>query len=115
MDTSKPLFEKQIIVDLLYGDEEYVIEFIDASIESFTEFKNHFEEYLTTRNGEELRNAGHKIKPIAQMLHLDPIIEMYEKSKLLLEEDAPDSEIRELIEQMNVYCERLLSDLHDMK
>jgi uncharacterized protein YjgD (DUF1641 family) len=115
MDTNKPLFEKKIIVDLLYGDEEYVSEFIEASLESFTEFKNNFEKHLSARNEEELRNAGHKIKPIAQMLHLDPIVEMYDESKVLLEEEAPDPDIEELIKKMNAYCETLLNHLRAMK
>jgi HPt (histidine-containing phosphotransfer) domain-containing protein len=115
MTPNKPLIDKKIIVDLLYGDEEYVNEFLEASVESFTEFKNNFEKNLESRDDQALRNAGHKIKPIAQMLHLDPIIEMYEKSKELLEEEASDSEIEELIKKMTTYCDKLVSDLHNMK
>ncbi len=114
MNFNKPLVDRQIIVDLLYDDEEYVKEFAAASVESFSEFKVNFEKYLKARDMENLRKAGHKIKPVAQMMNLDDIVTMYETSKILLEEDAPDSDINSLADRMNVYCTQLLKELKEM-
>lgn len=115
METEKPLVDRQIIVDLLSGDEEYVGEFAAASIESFTEFKINFEKSLKARDMESLRKTGHKIKPVSQMMKVDSIITMYETSKILLEEDAPDEDIKKLIARMNAYCNQLLKELKQLK
>ncbi len=111
MEIPKPIVEKQVIVDLLYGDEEYVSEFAAASVESFTEFKTKFEDSMQSRDMETLRQAGHKIKPVAQMMKLDAVINMYETSKIMLEEEAPDEEIEKLVQNMNKFCTQLIKEL----
>lgn len=111
MEIPKPIVEKQVIVDLLYGDEDYVSEFATASVESFTEFKTKFSKSMQERDMETLRQAGHKIKPVAQMMKLDAVINMYETSKIMLEEDAPDQEINKLAENMDEFCTQLIKEL----
>ncbi|MDZ7720286.1 MAG: taurine dioxygenase [Balneolaceae bacterium] len=115
MDIQEPIVDKQVIVDLLYGDEDYVSEFASASVESFTEFKDKFAKSLKTRDMESLRKAGHKIKPVAQMMKLDPVITMYETSKIMLEEDASDEEIKNLADNMNKFCTQLLKELKQLE
>ncbi|NBC03285.1 MAG: taurine dioxygenase [Bacteroidetes bacterium] len=115
MDIPTPIIEKQVIVDLLYGDEDYVSEFASASIESFTEFKTKFVQSLKQRDMETLRQAGHKIKPVAQMMKLDDVITMYETSKIMLEEEAPDQEIKKLAESMNEFCKQLIRELKQLE
>lgn len=115
MESQKKVVDRQVIIDLLYGDEEYISEFAAASIESFTEFKNQFEKNLKERDMESLRKTGHKIKPVAQMMKLDTVITMYETSKILLEQDAPDEEINKLIARMNKFCSQLLQELKELK
>lgn len=111
MEIPKPIVEKQVIVDLLYGDEEYVSEFASASVESFTEFKIKFAKSMQARDMENLRQAGHKIKPVAQMMKLDAIITMYETSKIMLQEEASDEEINKLVGNMNKFCTQLIQEL----
>ena len=111
MEIPTPIIEKQVIVDLLYGDEEYISEFASASVESFTEFKLKFAKSLQARDMENLRQAGHKIKPVAQMMKLDPIITMYETSKIMLQEEASDEEINKLVKNMNQFCTQLIKEL----
>lgn len=115
METQKPIVDRQVIVNLLSGDEDYVGEFAVASIDSFSEFKREFERSLRNRDMEHLRKTGHKIKPVAMMMKLDPIITMYESSKIMLEEDAPDEDIKKLIARMNAYCSQLLQELKELK
>lgn len=111
MEIPTPIIEKQVIVDLLYGDEDYVSEFASASVESFTEFKTKFAKSMKSRDMESLRQAGHKIKPVAQMMKLDAVINMYETSKIMLEEEAPDTEIKKLVTNMNKFCAQLIKEL----
>ena len=115
MNIQQPIIDKQVIVDLLYGDEEYVSEFATASVESFTEFKSQFAKSLKARDMEGLRKAGHKIKPVAQMMKLDAVINMYETSKIMLEEGAPDEEIKKLAQNMNKFCTQLIKELKQLE
>jgi hypothetical protein len=115
MDPDKPLVDRELVVELLYGDEEYVKEFAEASIESFSEFKENFKRYVRARDMENLRKTGHKIKPVAQIMKLDEMLSMYEESKTLLEEEASDQEINNLVDKMNKYCNTLLKELKDLK
>lgn len=115
MEIPTPIVDKQVIIDLLYGDEDYVSEFATASVESFTEFKAQFTKSMNSRDMENLRRAGHKIKPVAQMMKLDAIINMYETSKIMLEENAPDEEIKKLVTNMNKFCTQLLKELKQLE
>jgi hypothetical protein len=115
MDFNKEIVDKQVILDLLYGDEDYFNEFISVSIESFTEFKDNYRQSMRMRDMTNLRKTGHKIKPVAQMMKLDPILEMYEESKELLEAEAPDKQLSEIMDKMNDYCEKLIEELKDME
>lgn len=102
----------QIIKDMLYNDDEYVKEFCEASFISFSEFKSNFRTHLMNEDLENLRRTGHKIKPVAKMLKLDPILETYEKAKLLLMEDG-DKELKsEYASEMDTYCQKILDQLH---
>lgn len=97
---------------MLYNDDAYVKEFCDASVISFSEFKSNFRKHLTEEDLENLRRTGHKIKPVAKMLKLDPLLEIYEKSKLLLT-DGGDEELKEeYAKEMDVYCQKILDQLH---
>ncbi len=100
-------------MDLLYGDENYIKEFAEASIDSFTEFRQHFKEALIKNDEIKLRNAGHKIKPVAQMMNLYQIVEMYEKSKDLIGTGNQDK-IKQLIREMDSYCGKLLLELKEL-
>lgn len=69
--------------EMLYGDEKYIKEFAEAAIISFTEFKTNYSLFLQKRDEENFRRAGHKIKPVAQMLGLNSIVDEYENAKKL--------------------------------
>ena len=115
MEPDEQIVDKQVILNFLYGDEDYFNEFISVSIDSFTEFKDNYRQSMRLRDMVNLRKTGHKIKPVAQMMKLNPIIEMYEESKELLESEAPDKLLTDLMDNMNDYCEKLIRELKDMK
>ncbi|WP_138429974.1 Hpt domain-containing protein [Fodinibius saliphilus] len=103
--------EPQKIKDMLFDDAEYVIEFCEAGLSSFGEFEEGFGTHLRDRNMEELRKAGHKIKPGAQMMGADEVIEEYERAKELLENDASDQELDDSIDTMEGYCNSIKDEL----
>lgn len=107
------LIDDQLILDLLYGDKDYFREFVLASVESFTEFRDRYNEAVKNRDLKVLRDAGHKIKPAAQMMNLSRLLELYDHSKEKLE-NGNTGEVDSLVEEMNIYCDQILADLHRM-
>ncbi|NGP88931.1 taurine dioxygenase [Fodinibius halophilus] len=108
------IIEPQKIKDMLFDDAEYVIEFCEAGLSSFSEFEEGYSTHLPDRNMAELRKAGHKIKPGAQMMGADEVIEEYEHSKELLEEDATDQELVDSVEKMVGYCQLIKKELNQL-
>lgn len=96
---------------MLYGDERYIREFAEAAIASFTEFKENFALHLQERDETNLRKAGHKIKPVAQMLGIQPLLDEYEASKEMLWNKKKDAELKKSAETMVVLCDQVLSEL----
>src|SRR5690625_2145498 len=113
MEEPYHLINDQLILDLLYGDKEYFREFVLASIESFSEFRDRYNEAVKNRDLKVLRDAGHKIKPAALMMNLNRLLELYENSKGMLENEHA-GEIDPLVEEMNHYSDQILADLHRM-
>lgn len=99
--------------EMLYGDEDYIQEFADAAIISFSEFNEHYKEFLLVRDENNFRRAGHKIKPVAQMLGLQLIIDEYEFAKTLLWEDKPDEDLQKSAQKMNDINTKVLAELRD--
>ena len=101
----------QLIRDMLYNDEAYVDEFCEASVTSFQEFNDNFKKNMLEEDIENLRRTGHKIKPVAKMLKLDPILEIYEKSKVLLTDGVDQKLKMQYVNEMDQYCQRILEQL----
>ncbi|MBO6621020.1 MAG: taurine dioxygenase [Balneola sp.] len=99
---------------MLYGDERYIKEFAEAAVISFSEFKTNYSKYLELRNEEAFRKAGHKIKPVAQMLGLNGILEEYEYAKTLLWEEKDDTDIHISISKMDKICSSVLNELENL-
>lgn len=114
MPQNENLVDVSLIRKMLYEDEAYVKEFSVASVQSFSEFKKHFKESLLAREMDELRRAGHKIKPVALMLNLTPVVEMYETSKTYIQENRPTQELADLAKQMDAYCERIIAEFQEL-
>jgi HPt (histidine-containing phosphotransfer) domain-containing protein len=100
--------------DMLYGDDRYIKEFAEAAITSFSEFKDHYSKFLSQRDEENFRKAGHKIKPVAQMLGLQQIVDEYEHGKTLIWEEKPDKELTDSINKIDAICSQVLKELNNM-
>ncbi len=105
------LIDLSYINDVLSGDKKFLKEFSEAAILSFSEFCESFAHSLQSREQEELRKAGHKIKPVAQMLNVQPILDIYESSKELLNNQATDAELVEMVGKMNEVCSNVIAEL----
>ncbi len=114
MSTKGPLVDVELVRNMLYDDDAYVKEFAGASIQSFSEFKQSFRKHVLNRDMDELRKAGHKIKPAALMLNLNPVMDMYEESKQMLENNASASELEEIAGKMDDYCGQVLTEFEEI-
>ncbi len=114
MPEQDKVVDVKLVREMLYEDENYVKEFSNASIQSFSEFKEQFRKTLLAREMDDLRRAGHKIKPIALMLNLHPVIEMYETSKIYLQENRSTEELSDLAQKMDNFCDRILAEFSEL-
>lgn len=114
MGKQDQLVDVELIREMLYDDDGYVKEFANASIQSFGEFQKHFKESLLKREMDDLRRAGHKIKPVAMMLNLDQLLEMYETAKTYLEENKSTEELADLAQKMDVFCENVIAEFQEL-
>lgn len=114
MSSDKQIVELEVIKNLLYGDEDYLDEFVKVSIISFTEFKENFNTHLSKRDLASLRTTGHKVKPVAQMMNLHGLLDLYEKSKVVIQENKSDADLNEILHQMEIYCKTLLEELNNL-
>ncbi len=99
---------------MLYGEASYIKEFAEAALTSFKEFQDNYSLFLKDRDEVNFRKAGHKIKPVAQMLGLGLIIEEYEYGKVLIWEERSDSEINASCKKMDDICTRVLEELRNI-
>lgn len=99
------------IIDMLFKDSEYVIEFCEAGVTSFDEFIENYRNHLLDRNMADLRKAGHKIKPGAQMMGADEVVDEYEHAKSLLNDSADDEDLEESVNKMSNICSTIKKEL----
>lgn len=98
---------------MLYGQESYLKEFATAAISSFSEFSENYKKHLLSRDEEKFRKAGHKIKPVAQMLGLNQIIDEYEHAKTLLWDEKSDEELEQSADEIQQICSKVISELKE--
>lgn len=110
IENNESLVDFDLIKEMLYNEDAYVKEFSEASIQSFTEFRDHFKLHIENNSLDGLRRAGHKIKPVAQMLHLNHLLELYEEGKSALIDNQPDSKKVNLVQQVEDYCSKLVME-----
>ena len=55
-----------------------------------------------------------KIKPVAQMLGLNSIVDEYENAKKIIWEEKPDSDIQSSIIKMDKTCNQVLNELENI-
>ena len=99
---------------MLFGERKYILEFCEAAVDSFTEYGVHYKLYLIDRDETNLRKAGHKIKPVAQMLGLNDLLEEYENAKILLQTDSSDQFLEDSVKRVEVIIEMVILDLKEI-
>lgn len=114
MSDENKIVDFSTLNEMLFGETKYIKEFAEAAIISFQEFKENYTLFLIKRDEVNLRKAGHKIKPVAQMLGLELILEEYEVAKTLIWEVKPDFELGDSSQKMNAIIDRVIRELKDI-
>ncbi len=114
-DDNTPLIDIEKIYKMLFNEQKYVIEFAEASIQSFSEFADHYTIFLLDKDMENLRKAGHKIKPVAQMLDINEILVEYENGKKMLKDEKPAKELNKSAERIQTICGKVVSEFEEIK
>ena len=99
---------------MLYGEASYIKEFAVAAITSFQEFQENYSTFLLERDEVNFRKAGHKIKPVAQMLALEMILDEYELAKSLIWDEAESTKLKSSVKKMNAICDQVLLELKEL-
>lgn len=102
------------LTEMLYGETVYIKEFAEAALSSFKEFQENYSSFLLQRDEVNFRKAGHKIKPVAQMLGLGLIIDEYEHAKSLIKSDKNEDEIKASSKKMTEICNKVLDELKEI-
>lgn len=98
---------------MLYGEEKYIKEFAEAAIISFSEFSENYKKFLLSRDETNFRKAGHKIKPVIQMLGLGQILEEYEHAKTLIWDERPHEELETSADKVQQICSEVIQELEE--
>ncbi len=116
MSSENKFIDRETISNLLYGEEKHIEDFTNATQESYGEFKDQYRKHLLNRDMGELRRAGHKIKPVSQMLELSVIIEEYEHGKRLLEDSSSstDDQLAASVQRMEKHIEKIMEELDNI-
>lgn len=107
--------DEEKIRDLLFGDQKYIAEFAQAGIDSFREYGDQYRHNLMALNEKPFRKAGHKIKPVSQMMGLDSVVEEYEHAKALLIQGKPEKQRKKSADRTEALIERIIGDLEKLK
>jgi len=112
---NETLIDIEKIYKMLFNEQKYVIEFAEASIQSFSEFSEHYSIFLLGNDIENLRKAGHKIKPVAQMLDINEILVEYEVGKKMLKDEKPQKELKKSAEKIRGVCDKVIGEFEEIK
>ncbi len=114
MSSQDKIVDFTTLNEMLFGEAKYIKEFADAAVISFEEFKENYTLFLINRDEVNFRKAGHKIKPVAQMLGLNMILDEYEHAKSLIWEEKPDVDLGNSSQKMSGILDQVLVELKDV-
>lgn len=113
MNDNNSVVDFRKVSNMLDGDPAYLKEFCEAAVISFSTFKRDFKKHMLDRNLENLRKAGHRIKPVAQMMGVEQLNDEYEQAKIILQNNTSEKEIKASIKRVDLLCEQILSDFYE--
>ena len=114
MSNSDKIIDFTTLNEMLFGESKYIKEFAEAALLSFQEFKENYTLFLIKRDEVNFRKAGHKIKPVAQMLGINGILDEYEHAKTLIWEEKPNADLGDSSQKMSTIIDQVLQELREV-
>lgn len=112
LSSENKFIDRQTISELLYGEEQHIEAFTNATKKSYGEFIDQYRKHLLNQDMANLRKAGHKIKPVSEMLNLTIIIEEYEHGKSLLKDPSTtEDQLTSSVKRMEKHIEEIIKEL----
>lgn len=106
--------DPDLISKLVYHDKAFIKEFAEATEHSFDEFRKNYRKFLLERDEVNFRKAGHKIKPVVQMLNIDEVVEEYEQAKMLIWENRAQKLLEESADTIEKICTKIIRELRTL-
>ncbi len=111
MNNKDTAINENKIREMLFDDEQYIREFCEAAMDSFREFSNNYETFLLDDDETNFRKNGHKMKPVAQMIGVDELVDEYEHAKTLLHVDGNREKRESSIRRIQQLSARVIREL----
>lgn len=106
--------DRDLVSNMLFGEEKYITEFSEASIQSFSEYSDNFTQFLLSKDIENLRRAGHKIKPVALMLNVNILLDLYEEAKIQIMTNQSDENLKNTADSVQNVCNKVVNEFKEL-
>ncbi len=113
MSAPKSYVDFDDVTALLGGDDKHLKDFCEAGILSFTKFKDEYRQYLLNRKLENLRKTGHRMKPVAQILSINEILDEYENAKGLIQNEESVAKLKESVRITEAICNQIIKEFKE--
>lgn len=114
MSNSDKILDLSVIEEMLYGQKDYIVEFAEAAIDSFSEFNHDFGKYLNARDFDGFQKTGHKIKPVLEILKIELLLDKYNYGKEIISEEKPQKISDKLIEEVSKMTTQIIKELSEL-
>lgn len=101
------------IIDMFGGEEEFLEEFCEVAISSFSKFRDEFRLSLRNRDLQHLRHISHRVKPVAQQLSVEVISIECQKAKQRLIHEESDEMLNRSIENVEHICNEIIKEFRE--
>jgi hypothetical protein len=98
--------------EILDDDPAYFTEICEAAIMSFTYYRDDYKQGMLSNDLKLLKKAGHRIKPVAQMIGVNEVITEYENAKKLLNNNTANKHIKDSIATTESLCNQIIDEFH---
>jgi hypothetical protein len=98
--------------EIVGDDPAYFKEICEAAIMSFTYYRDDYIKSMQSNDLTLLKKAGHRIRPVAQMISVDEIITEYEHAKKLLNNNTANEPVNDSIAVTESLCNQIIAEFH---
>lgn len=108
------IIKRDILENLLSGDQEDTKEFLVQALAEFQSLKTRFTSALQQKNEDEMHNLAHKASWLLDMLELEKLKDLFSYcKKMLKKKDTKEENLRKTQQQGEALIEQVISSLQE--